>query len=279
MTADYVHATVSNKVHRILGDSTSVKLSIPDRPCSGDTLWASFFPDQLATYHFFWDDRSSFPKSKKELFSPYPTSYYMIEGTGAHNYRVDAWDAQSRYRAFITAYVEIPQEVNASFIHEVDPDNALEVEFHSLFRKKYASVCYTWDFGDGTTHTTEDRIVRHRFASPGLYKITHHVENRCSRRSRSELLLLGSTALDDERDGPKPRIHPHPVGDYSLLRFSNDRQRRHDLRIYDMRGKLIDAQISYASEFIIRGHEMAAGVYLYQLSDGKARWHGKLLVE
>lgn len=63
------------------------------------------------------------------------------------------------------------------------------------------------------------------------------------------------------------QIRPHPVVDRSELVFKNGKRQKHLLQIYDMNGKIVLDTSNQDGKFILRRHELSAGVYLFTLSD------------
>lgn len=57
------------------------------------------------------------------------------------------------------------------FKHTTDPVNAKKVDFVVDYTGSYEFKSVTWTFGDGTTETTNSKIISHTYTTAGTYNV------------------------------------------------------------------------------------------------------------
>lgn len=90
-----------------------------------------------------------------------------------------------------------------------------------------------------------------------------------------------NTSVSDAGQDNKVSIVPNPVKDRSVLHFSNPANKKHQLSLYNMEGKLVSRQDNITgSELTIERKDMPAGIYFYRLvcEDGRGM-SGKIMME
>lgn len=88
-------------------------------------------------------------------------------------------------------------------------------------------------------------------------------------------------SVNDTRTQSDAYIAPNPMKDKSVLHFNNTGDRKHQLSLYNMEGKLVSKTDNITgNEVTIERKDMPAGIYFYQLmsEDGKSLT-GKVVIE
>ncbi len=176
-----------------------------------------------------------------ETTSTVASPTHSFDEAGEYTVEVTVTDAQG---ATDTATIEISVGNEAPTLTGVEADPAAgntgdPITFTALGYDDEdgdAAAEYRWDFGDGSTQTTDDNTVTHTYGAPGDYTVTVRVED--SRGALSEPETVEITV-----EGPVRVIaysFPNPATTAAAIRyFLPEGATDPTLRIFDLSGRLI----------------------------------------
>ncbi|MFU8842303.1 MAG: T9SS type A sorting domain-containing protein [Bacteroidales bacterium] len=80
--------------------------------------------------------------------------------------------------------------------------------------------------------------------------------------------------------GKNSQVRPNPVVDVSAVYFTNGSGKNHTLSVYDLNGKLINAQSTHLDFFEVNASSIPFGLYIYAIisDDGSFYSNGKLII-
>ncbi|MFK7926503.1 MAG: PKD domain-containing protein [Bacteroidia bacterium] len=233
-----------------------------DTLCSGGLLFAELSVPGVAPYDFVWstgDQGTALPIGAFGTVAN-ATGWYSLTVTDSNGFET----TDSVY-TIVSA-----QSPTAAFSVT---QGGLDITLANLSQD---GLSYQWDFGDGAS--SQDSLPNHVYAASGLYTLRLIVTNACGSDTISQTLSVIATALEEEfRRSVK--LMPNPFETATELHFSNPNQKKYDLYIYDLSGKLVRSYYdNRETRFVIKRAELSAGMYLYQLI-GESSCTGKFMIK
>ncbi len=125
-----------------------------------------------------------------------------------------------------------------NFVFTRNNDTALNINFETRVANAFL---YLWDFGDGTTLRTNDRIFAHRFARSGTYRVRLAAQNDCGTDSLVQIITIRSpnTSILEQNDALKVVVFPNPTTDNAQIILSSPHETQLTGRLYDATGKML----------------------------------------
>ncbi len=98
---------------------------------------------------------------------------------------------------------------------------------------------YFWDFGDGTTDTTQNPV--HHYSQNGFYLVKQVVRNECDTDSTTKWISINITGINLIPETNEALVYPVPATDilYIHLNTKSKMPENFDLMIFDITGALI----------------------------------------
>ena len=157
-------------------------------------------------------------------------------------------------------------------------DNALVVTFTNTSTN---ATSYEWDFGDGQSSTESDPV--HEYNEPGEYEVTLTATNECGFNVLSQTVTVMANAVGEIPGISEFNVYPNPNdGRFTMVLRG---QGRDDLQVYftNVLGQVIlQSEIDFRSGNATREfsfHDLAAGVYIFQIRSGNNALYRKLVVD
>lgn len=126
---------------------------------------------------------------------------------------------------------------------------------------------WLWTFGDG--NSAEQRHPLHHYDENGTYEVCLIVSNENNSHTSCQELQIGPVANQNLKLEYNISIFPNPVEDYTRLVFHDYLPEKAVIELYNANGgKLFTARIY--QESMIDLSILSAGVYMYQIQDGRS---------
>ena len=200
-----------------------------------------------------------------------PSGVFSAAG-GVHSVMVvDANGCSRTISAGVPVLVGLPF---ANFTYNI---SGLDVSF---VNSSAAADSYLWQFGDGPSSITENPT--HTFPPNGNYNVTLIAYNECG----SDTFVLNLGILigieDADEDAYSINVFPNPNnGSFTLTLESGQNIDELSIRLVTVEGKLIDDSIlavggtSFTRNF---NYQLAAGVYVLEVSSGTSIQHKRIVI-
>jgi PKD domain-containing protein/type IX secretion system substrate protein len=127
------------------------------------------------------------------------------------------------------------------------------------------TLTYLWDFGDGTTDTTQNPV--HTYANSGVYTVTLTVsDGQCTNTFTQ---VLGFVGLEHLSDGSAINLYPNPVRGLATIEFSST-EKYMEMVVLNSIGKIVMNDMVYPSNGnLYRSNidlsNLQSGIYFLQL--------------
>ena len=142
----------------------------------------------------------------------------------------------------------------------------LEVEFHDL--SYYEPETWSWDFGDGSSGSTE-RHPTHHFDHAGVYEVCLTVSNINGSHTHCKTLYLGVSATHNPVLQDQVKLTPNPFKDRLNVSLSVE-LRSPVFRLYDQTGRIMrEEKMSYGGTEISTA-SLPAGIYFWEVRSAGA---------
>lgn len=154
---------------------------------------------------------------------------------------------------------EVVAEVTGSAIFSAEV-NDLEVNFTD---QSQGATSWSWDFGDG--NTSDEQNPTHTYGALGTYDVTLTTDD-CS---YTMVVEVGVSSVDDQNNEGFVMM-PNPTSD--LFRIIDESQRGdlENLRIYDLRGRLVKSQsVNRENEIAVDVSSLKSGTYFVTITNSK----------
>ncbi|MDP5170899.1 MAG: PKD domain-containing protein, partial [Bacteroidia bacterium] len=148
--------------------------------------------------------------------------------------------------------------------------NGFEVAFTDSSQN---GTSYFWDFGNGNTSTLQNPVVV--YTQPGEYIVKFAVTNICGTDTSTQTIQLINDGID-LWPYQQIKIHPNPTSSLTLVTLPE--AKAWSLRVLDLRGREVRKEVLQGSSHTLDTRHLPAGVYLLEVSDGKATDRKKLMV-
>ncbi len=156
--------------------------------------------------------------------------------------------------------------------HPVGFEAGIDEPMNFMLRTNYDISEAHWDFGDGQTVTTTDRIMQHSYAIGENYRLSCDIY-RQNAQGQSVFAGRVSTVIHvlpydqiEEANGLKLAIaYPNPGGSEMHIRTAVENAA---VEVYDMNGRLVAQQPVTETETMLDATEWAAGTYVWKVVSG-----------
>lgn len=142
---------------------------------------------------------------------------------------------------------------------------------------------YFWDFGDGTTDTSQQALIGHTFFTNGVFPVRLIVQNMCGIDSIQKEVevnyYLDPTGIKDVYVSNALQIIPNPFYNQTKIKTIN---LSYPLKaeVVDLSGRNIESFTIEEQNYILNQGEMSAGVYILKIQDAKGKMAiNKLVVQ
>ena len=193
--------------------------------------------------------------------------------TGPQNFYYYLYDWEVQPPTCKTDRVEVPVAVAQAGFELAQTGLGPEVSFTDL---STGATSWLWDFGDGSTDTTQNPV--HQYQGSGQYVVTLTVNGLCTATDTVEAWAVGLEAL---RPGLTLSLHPNPAQHLTTLQLSEALPEDLRLRLYATDGRLVQQQVLPQGQ-VTRAlplDQLSAGVYLLELSAAGQQGYLRLVVQ
>ncbi|MBX7242590.1 MAG: T9SS type A sorting domain-containing protein [Bacteroidia bacterium] len=177
--------------------------------------------------------------------------------------------------------VTVNQAPTGSFIIQSSTPNTGYYQFNANNTTGSLPVTYNWNFGDGTTSNLQNPA--HTYQSQGTFNVTLIVSNMCGNDTVTmSVFSNNTTSLDDLLTISDLQVYPNPS--HGAFTVSSESLIADELsvEVLNVQGQSIYSQhlgkvSGFTHEVIIQN--LAQGMYMVKLSDGKRSTYSKIVIE
>jgi PKD repeat protein len=132
------------------------------------------------------------------------------------------------------------------------------------------SVKSVWDFGDGTTDTTNQKTIIHSYTSHGKYLVKLTENNQGCSDDSTKQIDAGNLGIVKPQSSKDIYIYPNPMSDYLTIDLTSMTEKVQSVQLMDISGQvkfyLSDNQILTNSLVEIATYNLASGVYIIKVN-------------
>ncbi|MEE9440286.1 MAG: PKD domain-containing protein [Saprospiraceae bacterium] len=155
-------------------------------------------------------------------------------------------------------------------------DSLEDLKIHFFDLSYYDPRDYDWDFGD--SYTSDMLEPTHVYESTGVYEVCLTVSNDYDTHTTCKTIMLGTTSTEEEEYNANITLFPNPVSDYLTVSFHDYLGLDMVLKLYDVRGNLVNDYPLEGAYTILDLRDLTSGVYVYRIFDGRVELeNGKVI--